>query len=67
MKKKGTRIPRRRNPIVTPKIDKNEEELHEEDTTVLRRFGNELIIAKSKFLTHFLKGKIYHLHFWKPF
>jgi hypothetical protein len=49
MKIKGTRIRRRRNPIVTPKIDKNEEELHEEDTIVLRRFGNELIIAKPNF------------------
>ncbi len=53
----GTRISRRRNQIVTLEIDKNEKELHEEDITILRRFGNELI-TKSKFLTHFLMGKI---------
>ncbi len=53
-----TRVPRKRDLIVTPKVDMNEEEPHEEDIIVLRRLGNELIIAKSKFSTHFLKGQI---------
>ncbi len=54
----GTRVPRKRNLIVTPKVDRNEKEPHEEHTIVLRRLGNELITTKLKILTHFLKGKI---------
>ncbi len=54
----GTRVPRKRNPVVAPTVDKDEEKPHEEDTTTLRRLGNEISNAKLKILTHFLKGKI---------
>jgi hypothetical protein len=37
---------RKRNPLVTPKVDRNEEGSHEEDTTTPRRLGNEINTAK---------------------
>jgi hypothetical protein len=49
---------RKRNPFVTPKVDRDEKRPHEEDTTTPRKLGNEISTAKSKILTHFLKGKI---------
>jgi hypothetical protein len=32
--------------------------LHEKDTIIPRKIGNELILGKSKIWTHFSKGKI---------
>jgi hypothetical protein len=51
-------VPRKRNPVVTPMVDKDEERPHEEDITTLRKLGNEISATKLKILTHFLKGKI---------
>jgi hypothetical protein len=44
--------------MVVLKVDKNEEGPHEDDAVIPRRFGNEMNIAKSNILAHFLKGKI---------
>ncbi len=52
------RVPRKRNPMVTPKVDRDGRGPQEEDATTPRRFGNEISNSKSKILTHFLKGKI---------
>ncbi len=54
----GIRIPRCRNLVVFPKIDKNEEEPIEDGVGTHRRIGEITNIAKSRILTHFLKGKI---------
>lgn len=53
-----TKISKRRNPIVALEVDKNKEEIVEEGITAQGKFGNEMNIAKSKILKHFLKGKI---------
>lgn len=53
-----TKVPKHKNPIVSPKVDKNIEETIEKDIATQGRFSNEMSTAKSKKLTHFLKGKI---------
>ncbi len=53
-----TKIPRCKNPIVAFEVDRNKEEKIEEGIATQGKFGNEMSIAKSKILTHFLKGKI---------
>jgi hypothetical protein len=53
-----TRIPSYQNPIVYPKIDKNEEEPIEDGVGAHSRIGERTNTTKSKILTHFLKRKI---------
>jgi len=53
-----TKVPKHRNLVVSPKVDKNIEETIEEDATTQGGFGNEMSTTKSKILTHFQKGKI---------
>jgi len=54
----GTKIPKQRNLVVAPEVDRNKEKVVEKGGVTQRRFGNEMSITKSKILTHFLKGKI---------
>jgi hypothetical protein len=54
----GTRIPRHYNLVVSPEIDKNEEEPIEGGVGAQRRIGEITNTTKSKIFTHFLKGKI---------
>ncbi len=53
-----TRIPRPWNLVVFPEIDKNEEEPIEDGVGAQKRIGEITNTAKSKILTHFLKGEI---------
>jgi len=54
----GTIIPRQRNLVVVPEVNKNRKEVFEEGGATQRKFGNEMSTTKSKILTHFLNGKI---------
>ncbi len=54
----GTRIPKQRNLVVAPEVDRNKEEVIEKGGATQQIFGNEMSITKSKILTHFLKCKI---------
>jgi hypothetical protein len=57
-----TKVPRWRNLIVALEVDRNREEVVEEGGATQGRFSNEMNTTKSKFLTHFLKGKIHSPH-----
>jgi hypothetical protein len=59
-----TIILRRYNIVVSPEIDKNEEEPIEDGVGAQWRIGEITNIAKSKVFTHFLKGKI-SFTFWE--
>jgi len=53
-----TRVPSCQNPIVSPEIDRNEEDPIENGVGAQSRIGEITNTTKSKILTHFLKGKI---------
>jgi hypothetical protein len=53
-----TKIPKCKNLIVAPEVDISKKEIVEEGIATQGKFGNEMSVAKSKILTHFLKGKI---------
>ncbi len=54
----GTKVPRCRNLVVGPKINRNKEEVVEEGMATQGKFRNDMSITKSKILTYFLKCKI---------